>query len=650
MDTDPYVVTSQPEDSIPVAYRQIRDQAWKTIQPLVDSGRDIYLAEKRGIAVTAAALRTGRSRTTIFGYLRRYWQGGQTPNALLPHYAFCGAAGQPRGITEFKRGRPSSLERATQTRMGINVDDRIRDCFRIGVRLFYETRHTRSLKEAYQLTLEKFFHRGYEWRNGIAIPILPPGEDLPSYWQFRSWYYKERDLTHSLIARKGQRRFSTEHRALLGDSTQMALGPGSVYQIDATIGDIYLVSSLNPQRIIGRPIIYLVVDVFSRLIVGLSASLEGPSWLGAMLALENATTDKVAFCQQYGISITSDEWPSHSLPEMLLADRGELEGYNADNLVNALNIRVANTAPYRADMKGIIEQYFRLNNQQVIDPIPGAVDHERGYGEADYRLDACLNMREFTYLMIRGALLHNHNHWIEDYPADHAMIVDELAPYPLDIWNWGITNRSGHLRTLPAHMVRLNLLPQAQASITKRGILFEGLLYTCDLAIEENWFVNARAQGRQKINIAYDPRLTDMIYLRLDDGRRIEACSLLDSQGMRTFKSHDWVTTQDFFAMRNERKQTATSRRLQAQAEFNAYRQNIVEQAQERQRTIVDKGSKRARVGNIRANRQAERDHERHIGAWHLEPELPDNQGTLPEQTGYVPPAQYLDELQEGNH
>ena len=112
----------------------------------------------------------------------------------------------------------------------------------------------------------------------------------------------------------------------------MAFGPGSLYQIDATIVDLYLVSSFNRTCIIGRPVLYLVVDVFSRMIVGMSVLLEGPSWVGAMLALDCAMSDKVSFCAQYGIEITSEQWNCHHLPKAILADRGEFESYNADTL------------------------------------------------------------------------------------------------------------------------------------------------------------------------------------------------------------------------------------------------------------------------------------------------------------------------------
>jgi hypothetical protein len=67
-----------------------------------------------------------------------------------------------------------------------------------------------------------------------------------------------------------------------------------------------------------------VVDVYSRMIVGLSVSLEGPSWVGMMLALENACADKVEFCRELGLEIAEADWPCRHLPEAILGDRGEL--------------------------------------------------------------------------------------------------------------------------------------------------------------------------------------------------------------------------------------------------------------------------------------------------------------------------------------
>ncbi|MDV2887992.1 transposase, partial [Alkalihalophilus pseudofirmus] len=87
-------------------------------------------------------------------------------------------------------------------------------------------------------------------------------------------------------------------------------------------------------------VIYAILDVYSRIITGLYVGLEGPSWVGAMMALDNMVADKVEFCKQYGIDITSEQWPTHHLPEIIIADRGEFEGYSVDNLINNLNIKI----------------------------------------------------------------------------------------------------------------------------------------------------------------------------------------------------------------------------------------------------------------------------------------------------------------------
>ena len=92
------------------------------------------------------------------------------------------------------------------------------------------------------------------------------------------------------------------------------------------------------------------------MITGIYVGLEGPSWIGAMMALDNMIADKVEYCREYGIEISEEQWPCRHLPEIIIADRGEFEGYNVENLINNLNIKIENTSPYRGDLKGIVER------------------------------------------------------------------------------------------------------------------------------------------------------------------------------------------------------------------------------------------------------------------------------------------------------
>lgn len=194
LEVDPYAALLRPEGTIPENHRQRRDRAWEIIAPIVESQEgEAFIESYRGFLVAEATKRTGSIKKTIYNYLRRYWQGGQTKNALLPLFEQCGGKGKERHSSSCKLGRPSKLAKATELSIGVNVDDRIRQSFRRGIKLFYENQKGRTLKEAYQLTLEKFFHRGYEKQDEVLVPVLPPASELPSFAQFRYWYEKECD-------------------------------------------------------------------------------------------------------------------------------------------------------------------------------------------------------------------------------------------------------------------------------------------------------------------------------------------------------------------------------------------------------------------------------------------------------------------------
>jgi hypothetical protein len=398
LQTDPYSNLLRPESEIKEFHRKHRDAAWGLIEGLVANADLQFLLNPavRGPIVRRLAKSSGRTKKIIYDYLRRYWQAGGIRNALLPAFYNCGGRGKRRLSEDSnapKLGRKSSLSKAKGYSIGIRITPDIERRFKKGARRFHENQSEISFEDAFSLTLKTFFHKGFVLEYGVPIPVLPSSEELPSLKQFRYWYENYyRDVKREKTSREGEREYNLTGRELLGDSTQMAIGPGSLYQIDATIGNVYLRNSLDRTRIIGRPIIYICSDVFSRVITGFSVTLEGPSWLGAMLALDNVVTDKVAFCAEYGISIRPEEWPCQSLPEAILADRGEFAGFNPSNLVNSFGMRVHNTAPWRPDMKGIVERYLGRLEEAILKLIPGYVPHITKRGDPDYALKAALTL------------------------------------------------------------------------------------------------------------------------------------------------------------------------------------------------------------------------------------------------------------------
>ena len=175
--------------------------------------------------------------------------------------------------------------------------------------------------------------------------LLVPRPDTPTLRQFFYWYEKDNDIFQIERTRRTPRVYDKDMRALLGTLTGETDGPGARYQIDATIGDVYLVSRYDRAKIVGRPVIYVVIDVFSHLIVGLHVGFKGPSWVGAMEALTTAIGSKVAFCRRFDIDITDADWPSQGLPVALLGDRGEIADSMIETLINNFGLDVENAAP-----------------------------------------------------------------------------------------------------------------------------------------------------------------------------------------------------------------------------------------------------------------------------------------------------------------
>lgn len=622
---DPYAGLAASNPDLPSKHLEIRDSSWEKIRRLVVQEPEIYDGKYRKRLILNDPVASKASLDLVYEYLRRYWKRGMTKNVLLPDYRKCGAPGVERSIKEgVKRGRKSKLVMINPELVGVNVDEDIKRIFNIAFKRYFNKSDKNPLRRAYNLMINNHFSLGFRIQGEIQIPITPSVDKAPTFGQFYYWYNRQKDLVHSIVSRMGHRAYELRHRPLLGDSTQMASGPGTIFQIDATIADIYLVSASNRASIIGRPVIYFCIDVFSRMCVGLYVGLEGPSWLTGMMALANSTTDKVSFCAEYGIKITGEDWPCSFLPEQITADRGEFIGISSDNLVDSLNISFTNCPPFRGDLKAIVERSFRRANDTSIKWLPGAV-RKREHGEHDYRLDATLTVQEFTKILILMTIEYNLFHRVDKYPLGRDMMSDGVEPIPIELWNWGIVNRNGHLREKDPAIIKMSLLPQAKATVTFKGIRFQGMFYSCERAIREQWFVKARSQGTWDLKASFDPRKLEIIHLHMGNGV-IESCKILP----RDERYKDLILEEviDHQEVQKQKGCQHESRRRQSHAELEAFTNDIVENAI----TLTENAkpqsmSKSKRTSDIRANRKKENAQLREQEAW-----VPGQDGSESEQ------------------
>lgn len=376
--------------------KEKRDEWWRILRPVLECEPDIYERRRRGELLSEVAKKSNKDKANLYRYLVKYWKKGKTPNAFLPDFRNCGRGTKIQN--DKKLGRPLKHEGG----FGKVLTDEDIEHFETAIRKYYLNRKALTLKSTYEKMLGDFYSVPVYDKGGGEYLRLLSADQIPSITQFRYWYKKNRNEKTEIQKRSGEAKFELTGRAIIGRSDYQLMGPGAKYQIDATVGDIYLVSQFDRSDIIGRPVIYFVIDSYSRMVTGMYVGLEGPSWAGAMMAIENAASDKVAYCASYGVEITEDEWPCHHIPTAILGDRGEMESRLADNLVQMLGIRIENAPPYRADLKGIIEQHFRTVNTNALPFLPGKVLPDMSErGGHDYRLDAKLDIRQFTEIIIR---------------------------------------------------------------------------------------------------------------------------------------------------------------------------------------------------------------------------------------------------------
>lgn len=495
--------------------QQKRDKAWEMLAKIVHLP-ELFDRRTRGGIIKAIMECHGVTNQTVYRLLRRYWQRGMCQNALLPDYVNSGARGKRRKPNQAKLGRP----RVVREGRGINVTPDIERIFRLVI-------EERLLKEKHP-SIPDAFAAGLNLLRA-ASPKLSIN-DLPTLAQFRYFYEREYHFTKTLPRRMSAVDFAKDIRPISGTSTAETLGPGHRYQIDATIADIYLVSAQDRSLIVGRPVVYIVIDVFSRIVVGMYIGFEGPSWVSAMVALANTVADKVEYCRQFEVEIDAGHWPVKGLPDVLLADKGELNGTKVEAFSRAFGVRIENAPARRGDAKGIVERYFRTVQTSFKPYASGVVEEttSRKRGGRDYRLDASLTLREFTSIIIGAVLWHNNFHTLSKYDRTAGMPSD-LPAIPIMLWNWGLANLTGRLRTAPEDLVRVNLLPHEQASVSELGIRLFGCFYTCPEAVKAGWF--HRGQGRRpaRVTVAYDPRSADHIYLRPSNSlKEYWVCDLAD--------------------------------------------------------------------------------------------------------------------------
>jgi putative transposase len=528
-----------------------RDQRFDAIKTLTEAeviqeylfgdgiGQKIkYLAEQeklrkeKELSLPLDLRQGGPYRTSPGAYyniLNKYIVFGCQKNALLPvglknvgsNY-FIPEVPDENNIKRGRGGKDNSNCKS-QSR-GITVKDKLNI---VAAYKDYKKNHKKFTPTKIEAHYRKLFDRiitkiPTEMGERVLIDIVSD-EDSISEFQFLYHYRNlitRQDLLKSL---HGEVAFEKDFADKQGTSRDGVIGPTFRYEIDATILDIYVRYPYDSsgQFSMGRPVLYLVIDVYTTVIVGMYIGFHGPDWTGASEALLNAFENKKEFATKFGVVLSDDDWPCNHIPIELTIDNGveyslgHLSGMlDADIGIESVNL----VAVFRGDAKGVVERKFGVING-FIHFEPGAVIDLRRE-DAHPSNDALWDLHTLQAAIIEEIVYHNNN---EDRLHFHNFDMSFAGEgvTPMDIWKATINEEMNGGR--PAnpdefHEHQWAFLPEITVTVRHDGVYFKGVAYHSDYAKKAGWY--ARAKHHKKFYLTFKRTLTtgDYLLYQTDDG------------------------------------------------------------------------------------------------------------------------------------
>ncbi|WP_067514503.1 DDE-type integrase/transposase/recombinase [Endozoicomonas ascidiicola] len=588
-------------------WKAVRDKRWEIIKPLVSEQKDLDMFleyEKSSPVIGNRSREAGVSRPSIYKFIYMYLQGGLRRNALLPDYHKVG-----HGHHAIKKVGPPRKDKAT----GFVMTDECKELIKKSLKDYYYSKDEPGIKDTYDYLCDNYYSdEVFDEKEEIYVKVHWGDNRKPSIHQFRRWAKAFIDPVAASKKRLGRSKHDKDKRPLNSSSDLFVRGPGELYEIDATVGDIYLVSEFDRSRktLIGRPVIYMVTDVYSRAIVGMYVGLEGPSWDGARAALYNTFSDKVEYCKGFDLQIAHEEWPMNCLCTGLLADRGEIISKQAEVILDSIGVKhLAFTSPYRGDLKGLVEKHFDIINDLVIQYLPGStVKIKRERGARKPELDGMLTLKELTKLIALEVVEHNSSK-VKNVVGDIERARDKVIETPSNLWDWGMKYGMGAANTIEADALYLGLLPKDDAKVRGDGIYYKGLRYHSESGfIQQQMSLSRMRKKRLPIQIKYTRSTTNYIWFIHPEDKSINICYLNDTMEKYRNLDHDELLDQQ--ERESATLKTANKKREKGLARTRAVRMAMIDAAKKEK-----KGKGRNKTDDIKASRAKEKLHERRADA-----------------------------------
>ena len=369
--------------------------------------------------IASASRALGLSRSSVYRLLRRYQQAAQTSSLLVGH-----------------RGTPQQHRRLSELRETI-VTRAIEEKFLSRPRMT-TSRLTEEIRiRCLRATLKPVSRKAIEMRIALLDPRL---------------------------VKRGRHGAKAAHDAFgpVGGAYDVT-EPLAVMQIDHTPVDAIVVDSLT-RKAIARPWLTLAIDVATRVVMGMSVSLEAPSIHSVSLALTHACLPKDRWIADRGMDLS---WDVLGLPKSLHMD-------NAKEFKSEAIRRGCDEYGIKKIFRPIARPHFGGHIERLIGTLMGRVHLLPGTttsnvaerGDYDSAKSAIMTLTEFEAWLA-----------LEIAGRYHRQTHRALGISPLAAWQAAL--KDGLVPSLPgdARQFTLHFLPMEMRSLRKDGIHLFNIRY-----------------------------------------------------------------------------------------------------------------------------------------------------------------------------
>lgn len=172
------------------------------------------------------------------------------------------------------------------------------------------------------------------------------------------------------------------------------------WEIDHTLLDVLLVDE-ETGLVIGRPYITIVLDKFSRMIMGYLIHLAAPNTETVLRVIERSILPKTDFLKRFPKVL--NEWHAYGMPARIFPDNAA--EFHADDLIagfNELGIEIMYPRSRGPEQKGSVERFFRTLNLGLIHNLPGTT-FSNIQEKADYKSEehACFTLFQLEAVVVK---------------------------------------------------------------------------------------------------------------------------------------------------------------------------------------------------------------------------------------------------------